>query len=564
MTRVFVSYAREDTEFRDELVAALAEREIDAWVDEGDIPPSAKWMGEINHGIENSDAFVAVVSPDSAESRVCGEEVRHADQLGKPILPIVRRDATGTISEIADRNWIFWRTDDERTVALTKIDEALTIDPDWAKQHQSLLNDALDWDRNGRDRNRLARGEALSGAESALTVTRKRGQPQATELMREYVRSGRTEASRRQRRTITMALGVAVVSLALAAVAFWQFQRANTERERAEEQLALASSRALAAQAIQLRVFGNDDLAILMSAEAASRAPTAEARDAMLQALPDEAFDALRSPERPNSALEAVVSSDGRYEVSDSGRLLTDLTSGSTQLLIDDPDPNAIFLRDVVFSPDASRLVVTNLGTFSFDVYELSTGLPAALAYSVEAPPGERVFGAAIDRANELIALTVEERDAADGSVESVGLTTSVWDENGTAVLSAQVEEALDQEFELDEAMVRVSLDGEIGAIVTQWGEAQLFSVRTAQLIGFTVPVACSPDCGQRDGTAALTNASLTDAELTTIDVNGVARTFDLDIERWIALACESTDRSPTPEQWERFIGEDVEYDPVC
>lgn len=560
-----MSYAREDTAFRDELVAALAEQEVDAWVDEGDIPPSAKWMGEINHGIENTDAFVAVVSPDSADSRVCGEEVRHADQLGKPILPIVRREATETIPEIADRNWIFWRSDDERSAALEKITEALTIDPDWAKQHQSLLNDALDWDRNDRDHNRVARGAALTAAEAALTINRKRGQPQATELMREYVRAGRSEASRRQRRAITMALGVAVVSLALAAAAFWQFQRANAERERAEEQLALASSRALAAQALQLRSFRADDLAIMLSAEAASRAPTAEARDALIQTLPIEGLVELRSPERADAAVDRVASSDGRFAVSDSGRLLTDVTTGDTQTLIDDPDPFAVFLRDVVFSPDGSRLVVTNLGEFRFDVYELGQGLPAPLVYSVQAPPGERVFGGALDRSNELIAVTVEEEDLADGTFESIGLTVSVWDENGVEVLEAQVEEALDAEFDLDEAMVRVSSDGEIGAIATQWGEAQLFSVRTAQLIGFTLPVECSPSCGVGDDRSAeLTNANLSDAELTTIDSAGVARTFDLNIDRWISIACNSTESRPTPEQWERFVGADVEYAPVC
>ncbi|MEM9041290.1 MAG: toll/interleukin-1 receptor domain-containing protein [Actinomycetota bacterium] len=158
--KVFVSYAREDTEFRNEVVAALAEQGVDSWVDEDveSIPPAAKWMGEIHHGIENTDALVAVVSPDSARSDVCGDEVRHADQLGKPIVPIVRRDVEEPdepIPEIAARNWIFWRSDEERTTALTGIDIALTIDTEWAKQHQSLLNDALDWERHDRDRHRV-------------------------------------------------------------------------------------------------------------------------------------------------------------------------------------------------------------------------------------------------------------------------------------------------------------------------------------------------------------------------------------------------------------------------
>jgi len=566
VTTVFVSYAREDTDFRNALVAGLSEQSIDAWVDEEDIPASAKWMGEIHHGIENSEAFVAVVSPDSAASEICGEEVRHADRLGKPILPVVCRDADGTIPEIADRNWIFWRSDVERPRALEKIDEALTIDPQWSKQHQSLLNDSLDWDRNDRDRHRLPRGEALSAAESALTITRKRGQPQATELMREYVQAGRAEATRRQRRAIAISLTVAAVSLALAAVAFWQFQRANTERERAEEQLRIATSRSLAAQSIELLGFNVDTTPLLLAVEAASRADTAEARDALLRSLPGTALVELRSAERDGAAIDRVVSSDGRFEIVDDGRTLREIATGTEQTLITDPDPNAVFLRDSTFSPDESRVVVTNLGDQRFDVYDVSAGLPAPLLYSRTPPGDEPVFGAALDRANELIAVSVREEER-DGESAPVGLTVSVWDESGAEILVAQVEESIDKDFDLDEALVRVSSDGELGALVTRWGEAQLFSVRTAQLIGFTLPVACSPSCDDAPGgadDARATNASLSSSSLETIDVDGVARTYDLDLDRWIVLACGSTDASLSPQQWERFVGADHEYDPFC
>ena len=37
---------------------------------------------------------------------------------------LVRRDADGLIPELADRNWIFWHSDDERERALDQIDAA--------------------------------------------------------------------------------------------------------------------------------------------------------------------------------------------------------------------------------------------------------------------------------------------------------------------------------------------------------------------------------------------------------------------------------------------------------
>ncbi|MEM9041291.1 MAG: WD40 repeat domain-containing protein [Actinomycetota bacterium] len=393
-----------------------------------------------------------------------------------------------------------------------------------------------------------------------MTIVRSPRQPQATTSMREFVRAGRTEATRRQRRTATVSIAVAVVSATLAAVAFLQFQRANSERERAEEQLALASSRALAAQAIQLQEFGDDETGLLLAAESATRAPTAEARDALLGLLPDDEIVSLRSTERPDSAVDRVVSSDGRFEVSNDGRTLRDLESGSEQTLIEDERELAVFLRDVTFSPDASRLALTNLTEFRFEVYDLSDGLPAARVFTADAPPNEQVVGAAFDDSNELIGVSV----TADGA-DDLDLTMSIWDEVGTLILDAFVEESLDEDFDLSEASVRISADGsELGALVSQWGEAQLFSPRSGQLIGFLLPAECSPSCGSDVTDARVTNAFQDSTTLETIDRDGTARSFDLDLDRWIGLACDSTDRRLTEQQWERFVGEDVTYDPVC
>ena len=152
----------------------------------------------------------------------------------------------------------------------------------------------------------------------------------------------------------------------------------------------------------------------------------------------------------------------------------------------------------------------------------------------------------------------------ADGA-DDLDLTMSIWDEVGTLILDAFVEESLDEDFDLSEASVRISADGsELGALVSQWGEAQLFSPRSGQLIGFLLPAECSPSCGADATDARGTNAFQDATTLETIDRDGTARSFDLDLDRWIGLACDSTDRRLTEQQWERFVGEDVTYDPVC
>jgi hypothetical protein len=562
VTKVFVSYAREDQGFRDQLIEQLAARGIERWVDEDDIAPAVNWRGEINHGIETTEALVAIVSPHFAASTICGEEVRHADQLGKRILPIVIQEPGSTIPEIGNRNWIFWRSDDEREAALEKVDEALTGDPEWAKKHTSLLTDALEWERHSRERSRLLSGAALAAAESALTIDRRHEQPQPTAVMREHVQSSRIAETKRQRRTAGISLGVATVSIALAVFAFVQFITANTQRTLAEEQLRVATSRALAAQSVQLNAFGNETIGLLLAAEAASSSPTAEARDALLRLLPAEAIAALRSPERSDAAADRVTSLDARFEVIDAGQRVRDVVTGETQTLVNDPEGIYIFLRDVTFSPDSTRLVVTNLNEYSFQVYDLKGGLPTPAPLE-QKTTGDGVIGAALGPQNDLLAVSVVDGpDDEDGA--SPGLRLSVWDEEGNDVLEADVAGELGEKFEIEEALVRLSIDDDLGAFVTVWGEVQLFSARTAQLIGNMLPVECSPGCEAEVYDASDTNATFSATSLESIDVHGTARKFDLDIARWIELACDSTTEQLTREQWDRFVGDKVKYEPVC
>jgi hypothetical protein len=92
MTKVFISYSRKDKVFAGKLTEALEKSELETWIDWEDIPPTADWMDQIHKGIEQTDAFLFLLSPDSVSSKVCGQEVDHAVQNGKRLIPIVVRD----------------------------------------------------------------------------------------------------------------------------------------------------------------------------------------------------------------------------------------------------------------------------------------------------------------------------------------------------------------------------------------------------------------------------------------------------------------------------------------
>src|SRR3970282_710846 len=111
MAKVFVSYSRKDSVVARKLIEALKTIEQDVWVDWEDIPPAVDWLENIFRGMEGSDAFIFLISPDSIASEVCNVEVKRAALNNKRIIPIVLRDVDPktTIEIISKLNWTLMR-----------------------------------------------------------------------------------------------------------------------------------------------------------------------------------------------------------------------------------------------------------------------------------------------------------------------------------------------------------------------------------------------------------------------------------------------------------------------
>ena len=113
MTDVFISYSRKDREFARRLHDMLIHANRDVWFDWGDIPLTANWWHEIANGIESVGAFVFIISPDSARSKVNYDEISHAVQNSKRIIPILYRelveenDRQSLHPAIHEHNWIY-------------------------------------------------------------------------------------------------------------------------------------------------------------------------------------------------------------------------------------------------------------------------------------------------------------------------------------------------------------------------------------------------------------------------------------------------------------------------
>jgi HD-GYP domain-containing protein (c-di-GMP phosphodiesterase class II) len=203
MSHIFISYSRKDLAFAQKIVDALAANDLDTWIDWKSIPKGEDWEQEIYHGIEEADAFLFLLSPDSVASEMCNKEIDHAVKNGKRILPIVLCDTVSNIihPEISKRNWIFCRDgQDDFNQTIEETRTSIHTDYEWLKYHTRLQVKALEWDHS-KDVSRLLRGEELQEAEQLLATVSSGKDPQPTPIQRLYVLASRIEEDEQLLRT---------------------------------------------------------------------------------------------------------------------------------------------------------------------------------------------------------------------------------------------------------------------------------------------------------------------------------------------------------------------------
>src|SRR5260221_1686859 len=85
----FIAYSHQYREFVLRLRTALQGRGKEVWQDESSIRPAERWELALRRAIEGSDAFIFVISSDSAASPECRKELDHALTLNKRVVPVV-------------------------------------------------------------------------------------------------------------------------------------------------------------------------------------------------------------------------------------------------------------------------------------------------------------------------------------------------------------------------------------------------------------------------------------------------------------------------------------------
>ena len=216
---IFISYSHKDIDFAGKIVQALADNNLDTWVDWKSIPKGTDWWEKIKRGIEEADALLFLISSQSVSSEVCRDELDHAIANGKRILPIILNEPEKElIPEVLSKlNWIFCREgQDDFNKAIEEIRETIRTDYEWLQFHTELQVKALKWQRAGGERSLLLRGRELDNAESMVGL--KAGvEPYLLDLQREFLVQSR-QVVNRQRRQLTIGLGFGVIVLAFLSI----------------------------------------------------------------------------------------------------------------------------------------------------------------------------------------------------------------------------------------------------------------------------------------------------------------------------------------------------------
>lgn len=288
MADVFISYSRRDFEFVRRLADALQARGKEVWIDIEGLRDAEVFPAALRVAIESSDSFVFVITPASVRSEYCINEVEHAVQTGKRIVPVALRDVPDTeVPEaIRVRNWIRAEAMSAFEIVVDRVVTALDTDLDHLRAHTRWEVKALEWRTEGRDKSILLRGAELGTAETWLAGAVGKD-PEPTPLQRDYLLASRQAVTRRQRVLVAVSAAVAAGSLALLAFALIQRGQALTERSKARSAQMTDESRALAFESESQQAV-DPERAVLIAIEAVKAKATPDALFALRAAIDND------------------------------------------------------------------------------------------------------------------------------------------------------------------------------------------------------------------------------------------------------------------------------------
>ena len=216
---VFISYSRVDSDLARKLNNGLQLQGKTTWFDQESIASGADFAREIEQGIQSSDNFLFILSPQSVNSPYCAIEVEYAAKLNKRFVTLLHRavNSADLHPELAKVQWIdFNQNEGDFNANFNQLVRTLDTDREHLQNHTKWSQRALEWQQKKKTKDLLLRGSELAIAEVWLQdIQAQKKQPVATELQKAYI----AESSAEKRKNKMLLTGAVVGALSIMTLA---------------------------------------------------------------------------------------------------------------------------------------------------------------------------------------------------------------------------------------------------------------------------------------------------------------------------------------------------------
>ncbi len=182
-SEVYISYCKVDKDFAVKLNRQLKISGKTTWFDKDNIPGDVDFQENIHSGIDNSDNFIFILSPDSAKNKESAFEIEYAQKNNKRviILSFKKVDDNKIPLELKDKQIIDFDNSDFYK-AYSILQRSLDVDRGYVQNHTKYLQQAIDWRDNNKDESRLLRGNEYIFAETWLLSAYKTEEQEFTDF----------------------------------------------------------------------------------------------------------------------------------------------------------------------------------------------------------------------------------------------------------------------------------------------------------------------------------------------------------------------------------------------
>ena len=354
--KVFISYARRDGGFAEDLLAALNACGFEPYLDKRDIEPGEPWENRLEHLIQSADTVVFVISPTFVTRERCGWEIDQATRLGKRLMPVIWEAVpeSGVPEKLRRLNYVYF-SGPERSFAkgLADLAHALNTDIDWIRQHTDYAELAARWQARDRAEALLMRGDEIAIAK-AWAVRQPKDAPEPTLLQREFFHA--SEKAEQERLAREAAQAATAKDAEVRRIRAEQ----DAERSRFEAAQVKASARRRRGQAVMAALLGIGAVGAGLGWREIDRARVIadyQKREAELSKREADAQRRLAESERKWSAAQAQLPAAGEQA------RIEAQTSGEAK---PPPPPSATPTRDV--NPITPAQVAARMSPASVDM----------------------------------------------------------------------------------------------------------------------------------------------------------------------------------------------------